>query len=373
MVYAFLVSFVMQVRYVDSSSMEPTIFGSERNGESVLVRLDKSAPERFDIVVLNSPDGGLIVKRVWGLPGEEIAIRNGDVFIEGKLLPPTADRPRPIPVFDDRWHELEQYFVVEDTVWSRDGVEWLVDAASVEPGSEAGTVFLHKKVQDSYLDRDHRVIEGTRTVNDLVASLEIQFLEFVHGTSFRIDLREWGDSFEALVEPRDETSARVTITRNNAEAETILVREDVSFEALGWTRLRFSNLDNVLQLSLLGPGGEQQLLEASYESNVFAPFDDRRTGKTFAHQVQFGAARARVKVRAVSLARDLFFTPRGQYAVGSRLDLGPEQLLVLGDNSARSRDGREFGPVVLDRLYGRATRVVWPFSSWRTLVGQNQP
>ena len=46
-------------------------------------------------------------------------------------------------------------------------------------------------------------------------------------------------------------------------------------------------------------------------------------------------------------------------------DLGPDEYFVLGDHSAESRDSREWGPVALRDIVGRAVRVVWPPSRWR--------
>ena len=369
--YAFITTFVMHVRYVDSGSMEPTIFGSEKNGESVLVRLDKSLPNRFDLVVLNSPENGLLVKRVWGLPEEKISIRNGDVYVDDSLLPNGGARPNPITVFDYRWHALEEYFVTKDTPWTRDGDSWLVSAEDVEPYSEGAMIFLHKKVQDSYLDRDHRIIQGTQVVNDLVARLELRFEERVNGGSFRIDLRECEDSFEALIEPIDDARARVTITRSNAEvSREVLSQEELAFTNRDWNAVEFSNIDNQLELKILTAGGEEGSVVSSYEVNSFDPLDDYRSGKTLAHQVQFAAARSQLRVRSVQLARDLFFNARGRHATRAPIQLGLDQILVLGDNSGRSRDSREFGAVDRDQIYGRAVQVVWPFSSWRSLTGK---
>jgi len=44
--------FVVDVKHVESSSMEPTIFGSPSEGESVLVLYGAFEPKRFDYVVI---------------------------------------------------------------------------------------------------------------------------------------------------------------------------------------------------------------------------------------------------------------------------------------------------------------------------------
>ncbi len=49
----------------------------------------------------------------------------------------------------------------------------------------------------------------------------------------------------------------------------------------------------------------------------------------------------------------------GQYADG--IALGPEQYFAMGDNSASSFDGRNWGPVPQKNIVGRALVVYWPF------------
>lgn len=42
-------------------------------------------PERWDVVVFRAPTGRATLKRVVGLPGETVAIVNGDVFVDGRV------------------------------------------------------------------------------------------------------------------------------------------------------------------------------------------------------------------------------------------------------------------------------------------------
>jgi len=54
-------------------------------------------------------------------------------------------------------------------------------------------------------------------------------------------------------------------------------------------------------------------------------------------------------------------------ASGSREDIAPVSvptgsIFVLGDNPAQSDDSREFGPVPVESVIGRATFVVWPLT-----------
>ena len=87
LVLVVLRTFFFGVYQVDSPSMEPTLHGSEEDGDWVLVRYGRGTPlRRYDLVVI-VPEGESepYVKRVVGLPGEKVAIRAGDPWIDGEL------------------------------------------------------------------------------------------------------------------------------------------------------------------------------------------------------------------------------------------------------------------------------------------------
>ncbi|MBV7327067.1 signal peptidase I [Chloroflexi bacterium TSY] len=78
--------FLAQATVVYGRSMEPSLIESQR------LIIDKLSyrfrtPQRNDIVVLNIPTmNELLVKRIVGLPGETIEIRNGIVYINNESL-----------------------------------------------------------------------------------------------------------------------------------------------------------------------------------------------------------------------------------------------------------------------------------------------
>lgn len=81
---AFLMNFVFINAYVPTGSMENTIMAGDRIYGMRLLRDYK----RGDVVIFPDPDGsGLyLVKRIIGMPGDMLEIRNGEVFINGSLL-----------------------------------------------------------------------------------------------------------------------------------------------------------------------------------------------------------------------------------------------------------------------------------------------
>ena len=80
--------FLAQATRVEGYSMEPTLYGHQR---LVIEKLSYHLhpPERDDIVVLRVPGFGpeMLIKRVIGLPGETVEVRDGQVLINGQPLP----------------------------------------------------------------------------------------------------------------------------------------------------------------------------------------------------------------------------------------------------------------------------------------------
>ncbi|MBI2100541.1 MAG: signal peptidase I [Candidatus Vogelbacteria bacterium] len=111
---ALIFSFVLSPVFVSGQSMEPTY----REGEFILInRLGYliRSPERGEIVAIKLAGRHLmLMKRIIGLPGETVELRNGQVFIN--------DRPlvEPYLISPESWDlpprvlTAEEYFVIGD-------------------------------------------------------------------------------------------------------------------------------------------------------------------------------------------------------------------------------------------------------------------
>jgi len=85
LVFGFVRPFVMEAFWIPSGSMIPTL----EVGDRVLVNkfiYRFTDPERGDIIVFESVDrtNEDLIKRVVGLPGDEIAVRSGKLYVNGE-------------------------------------------------------------------------------------------------------------------------------------------------------------------------------------------------------------------------------------------------------------------------------------------------
>lgn len=130
-----IVTFLFAPFHIPSESMQPTLevgdrvlvskwaYGYSRHSlplgigyyvpESIDVRLFPRTPERGDVVVFRTPyQRRNVIKRVIGLPGDEVLIRDGRLYINGEIverelvenriyIPQGSSTPTPISVYNE--------------------------------------------------------------------------------------------------------------------------------------------------------------------------------------------------------------------------------------------------------------------------------
>ncbi|MGI8937453.1 MAG: signal peptidase I [Iamia sp.] len=92
-------TFLFTTFWIPSGSMEPTLMGQGRRDRVIVNRLSYKLHDvnRGDIIVFKVPAGEAtltidgqkvqdLIKRVVGLPGENVSLRDGDVYIDGEKL-----------------------------------------------------------------------------------------------------------------------------------------------------------------------------------------------------------------------------------------------------------------------------------------------
>ena len=126
--------FVAEARFIPSESMLPTL---EIDDRLVIEKISYhfNPPQRGDIIVFRAPQEALeaaksttndaYIKRVIGLPREEIEVRDGKVFVNGEVLEEDYIQSPPVYIWGPDIVPEDEYLVLGDNRnSSSDGHVW---------------------------------------------------------------------------------------------------------------------------------------------------------------------------------------------------------------------------------------------------------
>lgn len=108
-------TFIFEPVRVDGNSMYPTLHHGEIMIVSKMAYL-LGEPERFDVVICHYPNRGNtnFVKRVVGLPGDTVQVKDGYLIVNGVIYAEKFLHERPVENFGPFTVPEGQYFVMGD-------------------------------------------------------------------------------------------------------------------------------------------------------------------------------------------------------------------------------------------------------------------
>ncbi len=371
------------------------------HGDRILVLkyiYDFCPPERWDVVVFRFPlePKDNFIKRLVGLPGETLELRDGDLAVRQ----PGQEAARVVQKPDDAQEAL--WMLVHDTRhrpthlgweprwfgegWRREDDGYLL----ATPGKKTAWLTYHHRnaygrpapIQDFYAyntgSGDEAVRLGTSHVKDLCVRGPVTVTE--PGTTVLVELRSWKDTVRVELTPQ-----------GSGRPSRALVGKTVVAEAAGGVLpvgeaadVRAAVVDEKVMVLV---GGRRVLTprtdRATPEGDpIFTPTPvseaerDRITDSPAGPAgVRVGGQGGRVRLGYLRLDRDIHYfncyrrmdglgSVPGAATAGHPFTLGADEFFVMGDNSPRSYDSREWPlerPVVPRRnLVGRAFFVYWP-------------
>jgi signal peptidase I len=345
-------------------------------GDRVFVDKTDRRPRRFDIAVfhvrreqvqglLAQPQDMKYIKRCVGLPGEELAIVGGDLFVDG-------ERVQKGP------HEVEDLWIAaHDTSFAPrvaigDGPQWRADTAfsgwkfnrphwqirsDAQPGA---ALFFTGPRTDLYAyelpeDADDRPRPAVRDWR-----ITIELGEFTGDGALGFYWQHAGRGTCIGVTPRGAVQVFGDAVQFAAETDQ---RPDGSPARGKISRVAFAVRDGAAYLSIDG-----QVL-ATVELEPLA-LDEARAAAAEgeARPPEFGivARRCKAKLRRIQLHRDVYYRTVRQVDPWSASsdednvwDLGDEYFF-LGDQSPQSQDCRFIGPIHQREIIGIARWCYWP-------------
>lgn len=332
-------SFILEVSKIPSGSMQPTLMGSPEASIFDRVLVDKLAfhlrdPKRFEIVVFKHPleRSRIMVKRVVGMPGEELKIEYGDLWTRGGPDAEWSLLRRPPSVQAEMWKKLD----VDEpnrSSWSviSGGRDWRLTGREVSAGGDGRVRFRDEAgpVLDRYTDGYPDSLRGDisarggqqHAVGDLRVTGEIRCL--IGTEQVTIELTEGARTY-AFHLPGPAANAQA--------APGIEVRADENTEqrAEAWrlpadrtVRFAVQNLDDELRLELDG--------EVVLTMDV-PPAEDQKAYVTVALRGE-GA-----KLSDLQVFRDTYYLA----ARNGEFEIPDGNYVMLGDNTQDSADSRDW-------------------------------
>jgi signal peptidase I len=337
---------------IESESMAPTLRGGGLQPDHLLVlrrSADGSALQRFDVVVLDGAvdpelprEVGSVLKRVAGLPGEYVAVIDGDLYAGPESPPPLVRKDDTliaallVPVHAGRG-------LTEPWAFAGPGEREDLAAGGTRliAGAELGQALFGGIVEDGLLGEP-----GGEPVSDTA-------LEVIVGEGdavLELTLREGADVFRARL--ADAARGGATLWHNLGGAVVARVPDFVGLSP--GQRVLLWNVDDGVRLLVDG----RTLLAWDYAANAAQVPGGPHNEPSLS--VEDGW----LELLSVRVLRDIHYTAQGAIGTGRQAacHLGPEHYFVLGDRSRVSRDSRYFGPVPDSAMRGRPIAIYRPWS-----------
>jgi len=346
--------FVVEAYKIPTGSMQPTLMGltlDANDGVFDRILVDKLSyhfrdPERFEVAVFKYPldRSKNFIKRIWGMPDEELRIRDGDIF-RREIHDPESGAPeaewepvrRPKPIQREMFKRL-----VTTDEWriESDGGNWQFDGESLTASSPGRASYPRSKstIRDYYTDgyppelakrvRRRGRGEGTNNVSDLRLQGEVR--PDADCTWFTVTLNEGARFYDLRFPgPAADPDARplIQIRDSGGEIEERTIMADEAWRMRAGESVDFAaqNLDNLLELEIDG----DVLIEVEIDVAV-----DQRARVAIALEGGGG------QLEDLQLYRDVFYTV--QHATTTHWKIPNDSYVMLGDNTQDSADGREW-------------------------------
>ena len=340
--------FILEISKIPSGSMQPTLMGHPESGVNDRVLVDKLSfrfrdPQRYEIVVFKHPleRSRVMVKRLIGMPGEELKIEGGDLWTrrspegEWSILRPPAS------VQGELWRVLG-VDKPQRAVWGKaSGDGWLTtgrEARTTVPGTivyppGGGTI------RDGYADGYPEPLRqpvldsvGGSRANNNVADLRVTGkVEAAADTSFfSVTLTEGARAYEFRVPgPAGASDAkaevRIRAGRADSDQQERIERANGGHLSKRKTSFAVENLNDRLKLELDG----KELLSVEISSS-----EDRSA------RIEIGFETGGGKLEDLRVYRDIhYITPDGRGG-GWTVTIPEGHYVMLGDNTQDSADSR---------------------------------
>jgi signal peptidase I len=326
------------------------------DGDKILVNKFAYAfgePERYDVVVFKYPlePWKNFIKRLVGLPGETIEIRNGDVYADGVLQrkPDHVQDATWLPVYDARFPRRDAathpFWQVRDDLAGTG--TWATEDEGALVCTPAGDVGPWLEHEPRRILRDHYGYNGYRPYDgEPIADLRLRTVVTAAQGAARLAIRE-DERILAVHFPVGEGQRTYQVT---VDGQPVHEEPGPALPPGAPTPIGIAYADDRLRVFVAG--------ETRFEWVDTSPPDYTSNVGT----VLLGAGGGEATFAHTQIDRDIYYVASGGRYDPSQMSVQvpDDSFFCMGDNSPNSEDGRKWGFVNQRHMVGRAFMVFWP-------------
>lgn len=303
------------------------------------------------------------IKRVVGLPGERVSLRNGDVYVNGSIRrkPAHVQRELWFHVFDSRFMPRREVmplweFAGAEQKWLPDPPGGVLEVDARGAGKPLMAEFA-RPVTDFYpydgvsFRRGGGIDStGRNRGGDCRIRARVRLLDGEPGAAVMLAIEDAGRGLVLSLSAGPNPHA--VLTEQGVPVRQVALPPWLSKEG---TWIGLENYDDRAVASIAG----REVLRYEYEGEP----STRRS-------IRFGARNARLLWQRIVIERDIHYTHDEMHGEGYSYQLGPQEYFVLGDNSPASSDSRrwERPGIPEQNIIGRAVSVFWPVHHMKWLA-----
>ena len=322
-------------------------------------------PQRWDVIVFKFNRQRNYIKRLIGLPGEAIQVRDGDIYINGEIerKPWHAQRELWFPVPDS---QVNERWTVGSPAWDlrRAKERW----APTESGGfkfsagdgQYSRVTYQRKIGNRYpynANKNPSASWQRTRVRDLRLLTDVTFDK--GPGEFGLAVTNGDDEFRCWIPVDGGRGTRARVEVNQRGAVTLISElPEINIAPGVATELDFYLADRQLVLRIDGSTFAEIPIP-----EVYAEPRDRQEARRQRTSVAAISAGVNGELRRARVFRDIHYTVGSSnfsYATTDAFQLEEDEYFAMGDNSPSSLDSRAWGRLHGQNLLGRAFGVFWP-------------
>lgn len=364
-----------------------TIYG----GNKILVTKFAYAlgkPERWDVIVFTFDQWKNYIKRLIGLPGEQINIWDGDIYVDGKVESKSkhpyiqdalwknissSDLPERGLNRTPAWMELvpaatgRRPGVEKNASWNPAVKRWSVnslpDTTRIEYQRPFDNYYSYNLLGQSGVHGHPREV----TVGDRKVTFAVKVAKAEREGWVGAEIRDGDFTFQLRIPVGAPSTERPTVIErvrgeDRGEVQTAGQRatHPSAIPLNTSTLVAFENVDDRVVARLNG----EEILALEYSSfpqgASFMNPPMPPSQEPGAQHLRLVVSGAQAELESIRVYRDMYYISRKGSMPWPGIKLGADEYFALGDNGPSSADGRYWGALPASNLMGKALLVFWP-------------